>query len=190
MRVRRFSGPISVVIAAFWMLPVGVAAAAPVGLTASLSGAAEVTPNVGDPDGSGSASVTVDTATNQVCWDISYAALDVPTAAHIHAGAAGTNGSVVVNFTPSLTGSSPITGCVTVTNTLATQILANPAGYYVNVHTTAHPGGAIRGQLGNTVPVEVPEVPWGPLLPVSAVAVGTLLIIVQRNRRLPRALGS
>jgi CHRD domain len=73
---------------------------------------------------------------------------------------------------------------------LARICVANPAGYYVNVHTTAHPGGAIRGQLGNTVPVEVPEVPWGPLLPVSAVAVGAMLIIVQRNRRLPRPLGS
>ncbi len=190
MRVRRLIGPICVVAGSLSLIPVGAAHAAPVEMTASLTGAAEVSPNVGDPDGSGSASVTVDSVTNQVCWNISYAAIDTPTVAHIHVGAAGTNGGVVVNFTPSLTGSSPFAGCTTVTNTLATQILANPAGYYVNVHTSPHPGGAVRGQLGNTVPVEVPEVPWGPLLPVSAVAVGALLIIVQRNRRLPRALGS
>jgi hypothetical protein len=26
-------------------------------------------------------------------------------------------------------------------------IVANPAGFYFNVHTTLNPGGAVRGQL-------------------------------------------
>jgi hypothetical protein len=30
---------------------------------------------------------------------------------------------------------------------LITAIMANPAGYYVNFHSTAHGGGVIRGQL-------------------------------------------
>ena len=34
-----------------------------------------------------------------------------------------------------------------VASSLLTTIKANPTGYYVNVDTTAFPGGAIRGQL-------------------------------------------
>jgi hypothetical protein len=29
------------------------------------------------------------------------------------------------------------------------DILTNPAAYYVNVHTSDYPAGAVRGQLGN-----------------------------------------
>ena len=38
--------------------------------------------------------------------------------------------------------------CSRVAATLIDEILANPAGFYVNVHTTEHPAGAIRAQLG------------------------------------------
>jgi hypothetical protein len=67
-------------------------------------------------------------------------------AAHIHKGAAGTNGPVVVPFTaPAADGNS--SGCVSSTPAVVDDILANPAGFYVNVHTTEHPAGAIRAQL-------------------------------------------
>jgi len=68
--------------------------------------------------------------------------------AHIHAGVAGEAGPVVAPL--ELTGRD--TGLVatgTTTDTeLAAAILANPAGYYVNVHTDVCPAGAVRGQLG------------------------------------------
>jgi hypothetical protein len=38
-------------------------------------------------------------------------------------------------------------GCVTVDAALAQDLAANPRNYYVNVHTTDHPAGEIRGQL-------------------------------------------
>jgi len=38
-------------------------------------------------------------------------------------------------------------GCVTGSRTLVAAILANSAGYYVNVHTSDYPNGAVRGQL-------------------------------------------
>jgi hypothetical protein len=68
--------------------------------------------------------------------------------AHIHVGAAGVAGPVVEPL--DLTGrESGLVAAGTATNPdLAAAILADPANYYVNVHTTACPDGAIRGQLG------------------------------------------
>ena len=68
--------------------------------------------------------------------------------AHIHVGAAGSMGPVVQPLT--LTGKEVgLVAAGTATNpALAAAILANPANYYVNVHTTTCMSGAIRGQLG------------------------------------------
>ncbi len=68
--------------------------------------------------------------------------------AHIHVGAAGEMGPVVEPL--ELTGlETGLVAAGTVTNPdLAAAILANPESYYINVHTTVCPGGAIRGQLG------------------------------------------
>jgi hypothetical protein len=68
------------------------------------------------------------------------------TAAHIHQAPAGVAGPVVVPLpTPDASGMAK--GCITVQRSLVEAILANPAGYYANVHTTDFPAGAIRGQL-------------------------------------------
>jgi hypothetical protein len=39
-------------------------------------------------------------------------------------------------------------GCVDVDRSLADAIRKAPQGYYVNVHNSEFPAGAIRGQLG------------------------------------------
>ena len=113
--------------------------------TTTLTGAAEV-PGPGDTDGTGSASVTVDVAAKKICYELTVANIEPATMAHIHAGAVGVAGPVVVTLEAPSDGSS--SGCLTnvATSTLA-NILARPAQYYVNVHNTPFPAGAVRGQL-------------------------------------------
>ena len=109
-----------------------------------LKGAAEV-PGPGASTGTGEATLTFDTDKSQVCYMLHTTGTDAPTMAHIHKGAAGTAGGVVVPLTAPTNGMSE--GCATVSADAFAAILAAPAGYYVNVHTAAFPAGALRGQL-------------------------------------------
>jgi hypothetical protein len=114
-------------------------------LSAHLTGPAEV-PVPGDPDGSGHATVTLNQGQGEVCFEISVSDIEPARAAHIHVGAAGTPGPVVVGLAAPSTGWS--SGCVSdVDRELIKAIRQNPAGYYVNVHNAQFPGGALRGQL-------------------------------------------
>jgi hypothetical protein len=111
---------------------------------ANLTGAVEV-PGPGDPDGGGTAQVTLNTDKNEVCYDLTVTKVDDATAAHIHEGAVGKDGPVKVPLETPKGGSAK--GCKTADAVVIQDIMANPANYYVNVHSTAHPKGAIRGQL-------------------------------------------
>ena len=76
-------------------------------------------------------------------------------AAHIHTGAAGSNGGPVVNLQLSAGqitlanggGSFTRTDLSATSSDIARQIVDNPAGFYFNAHTQLNPGGAVRGQL-------------------------------------------
>ena len=101
---------------------------------------------VGDPDGRGSFSATVDG--DQLCFGITVKNLDTPVAAHIHKGRPNQAGGIVVPLTPPAAGDpGASSGCVTVDAALSHAILKNPHKYYTNVHTAAFPMGAVRGQL-------------------------------------------
>jgi probable HAF family extracellular repeat protein len=114
-------------------------------LVASLLGKNEV-PSPGDPNGGGTALVTLYPNRSQVCYSIAVGGLQgTVTEAHIHQGAAGATGSVVVHFMAPAQGS--VSGCIGAAANLLSQIAQNPAGFYVNVHTTTFPTGAARGQL-------------------------------------------
>ena len=123
--------------------------------SAILTGAAESP--AGDSDGAGFAVVTIDGTT--VRYSVFHQNIGTPTDAHIHIGAAGSNGVVVVPFNAS----TLTNGTTTISSELASQINANPAGYYVNVHTAAFPAGAIRGQLAR-VQGEGSQAAWLPVI--------------------------
>jgi hypothetical protein len=101
-----------------------------------------------EPNATGTAVVRIRKEAGLVCYRLHAENVTLPTiAAHIHRGAAGTNGPVVVPFTaPAADGNSA--GCTPAPTALIDEIIGNPAGFYVNVHTKEHPGGAIRAQLG------------------------------------------
>lgn len=120
-------------------------------LEATLTGGAEV-PGPGDPNGTGHARISLDPATDEVCFELSWRGIDRPFAAHIHRGSTTVAGPVRVELFAS---SVPlprtikgVQGCVRdVDSGLVDRITANPNRFYVNVHTRAYPDGAIRGQL-------------------------------------------
>jgi len=136
-------------------------------LTATLTGGNEpviltgqVVPGI-NTGAFGDATVIVDMGARTVTYTVNV--FNLPsgvTASHIHAGAAGTNGPVVVNFAPPVSASNDF-GFTGVTKD--TEFILRPdqgirsaddmfqailgGNSYVNVHSTVNPGGEIRGQL-------------------------------------------
>jgi hypothetical protein len=137
--------------------------------TATLSPANEVPP-VTNADQSGSGTVTITfNLTKDSSGNVTAATADFVgtfsgfpngtslTGAHIHPGLPGTNGGVLVSVGltpgevtfPTGSGSLNKTG-ITMTVDQANSILANPQGFYFNIHTSINPNGAARGQLVRT----------------------------------------
>ena len=113
-------------------------------LMTSLSGAVEV-PGPGDAHATGLFKATVNPGQTKVCYTLSVAKLATPTMAHIHRGAVGVAGPVVITLKAPVGGKS--SACATVTRDLAKELITDPDGFYVNVHNAAYPAGAVRGQL-------------------------------------------
>jgi hypothetical protein len=124
------------------LLAVAPATAETSRLYARMSGAQETPPNgsraVGD--------ATVIFGRNTVCVVLRVSGLSAPvTGAHIHRAPPGVPGPIVIPLTNPTNGFSYT--CPTVSPALVEEIRANPGNFYANVHTTAFPGGEIRGQL-------------------------------------------
>jgi hypothetical protein len=117
-----------------------------------LSGAAVVdesgTPALGDPDGSGQATVSVHPSPeveSSMCWWIDVHNIGEPTVAHLHAGVEGTTGPVVATLDPFHADEAT---CIKHDDPAVIQaIINNPSAFYVDVHTDEFPDGALRGQL-------------------------------------------
>ncbi|MGL5809538.1 MAG: CHRD domain-containing protein [Nocardioides sp.] len=122
-------------------------------LRAALSGDQEVD-TVGDPDATASITIKIDPTSGRVAYrkfvqsNLLAPEGETITNLHIHQGARGTNGDVVVDLTEAAS-KNLLSGSVTVDPAITARIAANPGNYYVNVHTAEFPKGAVRGQLGS-----------------------------------------
>src|SRR6266508_5587529 len=82
----------------------------------------------GDPVGTGTATIRLRAGQGQVCYQLAAKNLPAAAAAHIHRGASGVAGPVVVPLaTPNAAGAS--NGCATAARTLVKSILASPASF-------------------------------------------------------------
>ena len=143
MRVLRIMMAVPVIGLGLVAAPAHAAPAAASPYHAVLSAAEEV-PSPGPSGATGTAKVTIDAAAGTLCYDLAWAPSTLsPSAAHIHKGAKGTSGPIVVllNEPPQPK------ACVMAPSQVLQGIAADPSGYYVNIHTNDHPGGAVRGQL-------------------------------------------
>ncbi|MGI8983366.1 MAG: CHRD domain-containing protein [Acidimicrobiales bacterium] len=148
MRIRVATLIIAAVCGALLLAAPATAAAGPGVLKATLTPGA--VPTGGHAGGSGEAYVAIDPASGRVCTVVVVRGVPEIIAAHIHKGAAGEQGPHAIDLdTPADLGASTTAGitCAVEPPSLVADLLANPSGYYVNVHSFARPLGAVRGQL-------------------------------------------
>jgi len=118
---------------------------APAVLIASLEGRNEVTG--GAP--AGQALELIGIQGNALTYSISWRGIGTPTEAHIHRGAPGVDGPVVVPLfaTPPIPTGGFASGTVPVSDLALTELRSHPGDFYADLHTTAFPAGAARAQL-------------------------------------------
>lgn len=133
---------ILIMVAAVAMLVVMAVPASAAGpdFVVELTGAEVVPAGSGDPQAFGIARLDFSRADLEACVVFDGFRIRGLTGGHIHEGDAGTNGPIVIDFP------GP-ESCVDVEREVLREILRNPAGFYLDVHTVEYPNGAIRGQL-------------------------------------------
>ena len=147
----------------------------------------------------GNVTVVVDTATNVYFFDWSVNNVAAPSIilSHIHEAPAGVNGPVRVDSGISPTSPIPVvnggaafskSGIVPATDAagITQRLLANPSGFYFNVHSTLNPGGVVRGQLVRQAagpPAGVPTLSeWGAILMGLLIVAVCVFFLVGRGR--------
>lgn len=114
--------------------------------SADLAGTNEVPPVATTAGGDGT--LVVDSDWQSAYYLVSVSDISNISMAHIHEAPAGVNGGVTVglfNGSGAFNNTHPISGTLTFNiNNLADLVTER---FYINVHTTAHPAGEIRGQL-------------------------------------------
>jgi CHRD domain len=119
-------------------------------LTAVMNGKKEVDntgkKGTGDTDGRGAFGAVI--KGSSLCYGLTVVGVDKPVASHIHKGGSNVAGPVVIPLKQPSSGDPGSSGaCTTAKTSLLKDILAHPGSYYVNIHTSKFPGGAVRAQL-------------------------------------------
>jgi hypothetical protein len=132
----------AVVTIAFTFASLAVQAAT-INLKAALKASSEVPAK--DSAGNGTLTATLDSTTNELKYHVEFEGLTGPvTAAHFHGPAApGVNAGPQVPVKGPI--ASPVDGTATLTPAQAKDLLDGK--WYFNLHTSANPGGEIRGQV-------------------------------------------
>lgn len=154
-----------IVLVAVLVVAVALAAASSTGagqetsFVAQLAGRQEVPPVA--TNAQGRAVFQLNGSGTALTYRLTVSNITNVTMAHIHLGARGQNGPVVVTLFPGPTMTGRRDGTLAA-GTITSASLSGPlagqqlralirrmrdGGAYVNVHTTAHPGGEIRGQI-------------------------------------------
>jgi hypothetical protein len=113
----------------------------------TLNGSQEVPPNLSS--GRGTVIVKYDTASNIIELFGDYQNLSAPAiASHIHHGAPGSSGPVIIPLNNTGDSTGTLSGTATFPDSLEAELLAG--NMYVNVHTDSFPAGEIKAQLTAT----------------------------------------
>lgn len=112
---------------------------------ANLSGAAEVPPRIGNASGRAVLALSADAT--KLTYRVTVNDIISITASHIHKAPAGVNGGVIFNLMGSggFSTQQPVSGTLDLSTAQVMDLISD--NYYVNVHTTSAPAGAIRGQV-------------------------------------------
>jgi hypothetical protein len=113
----------------------------------SLFGTNEPNGGAGD-EASGDFSAEFDFVNGRMCYMLEIYGIDDFTAAHLHEGGKGSDGPPIITL--ELIGDDGDDVCIDVDKELMEKIVRNRGRYYVNVHSTAFPMGAVRGQLSDS----------------------------------------
>lgn len=150
-------------------LAFGLAAhAAEITYNLSFTGDQEV-PGPGDPDGFATGTVTINDATGDIAWDITYGNISSVTGFHFHNAPAGSSAGIFLGLGTAPDDGSTLVGSTTTSPANALAINTNPDQFYLNIHTTDFGPGAVRAQL--------PEPGSAALLALGATA------LIARRRR-------
>ena len=165
--------------------------------TAQLLAANETPPITNaDVNAFGNVTVVLDTTSNTANfdWSVNGVAASSIILSHIHEGPAGVAGPVRVDsgITPGT--AIPVVGGgavfsksgISATAAQIQAIIANPSGFYFNVHSNLNPGGVVRGQLVRQAATASTGAPtlseWGAILMGLLIIAACVFFLIGRSK--------